>query len=59
VDETCSSVSGMRLKMSLKQVFQVSLTSMRNFPVNEIASRKWRSREDLGSYPLFLGKALV
>jgi hypothetical protein len=36
VGENCSSVSGMRLETSSKQVFQVSLMSMRNFPVNKI-----------------------
>ena len=59
VDENCSSVSGMRLKMSSKQVFQVSLMSMRNFPVNKIRARQQRSREDLGSYSLCLGEPLV
>jgi hypothetical protein len=39
VDENCSSVSGMRLKMSSKQVFQVSLMSMPNFLGNEIMGK--------------------
>ena len=59
VDESCSSVSGMRLEMSSKQVFQVSLMSMRNFLANEIGLRQKRSREDLGLYSLCLRKALA
>jgi len=39
VGENCSSVSGMRLRMSSKRVFQVSLMSMRTFLVNKIRGK--------------------
>jgi hypothetical protein len=46
----CNSVSGMRLEMPSKQESQMSLISIKWLPVNEIGSRPWRRKEDLGSH---------